>query len=49
MSTACVISSQRLFAPSLFIFSVVLERSLLESSCSETFGKAGEAVNYALT
>ena len=34
---------------SLIILGVILERSLVESSCSEAFDKIREAVNNALT
>ena len=34
---------------SLIILGVILERSLVESSCSEAFDKIQEAVNNALT
>ena len=44
-----VISTQRLFVPSLIILGVDLERSLVESSYSEAFDKIGVAVNNPLT
>ena len=45
---ACMISSQRLFVPRIKP-SVVLERSFVESSCTEAFERIGQAVNNKLT
>ena len=49
MSTACMIPCQRLFAPNIIFISVVLENSLEENSCSESFYKIGEVINKGFT
>ena len=48
ISIAYAISSQRLFVPSFIMLGVVLERGLVESSCSEAFDKIREAINNVL-
>ena len=44
ISIVCTIPCQRLFVPNLILVGVVLERSLEENSCSESFNKTGEVI-----
>ena len=45
ISMVCTIPCQRLFAPNLILIGEVLERSLEENCCSESFRKTGEVIN----
>ena len=49
ISIVCTIPCQRLFVPNLILIGVVLERSLEENSCSESFYKTGEVINEGFT
>ena len=45
----CTIPCQRFVVPNLIFIGVVLERSLEENSCSESFYKIREMINEGLT
>ena len=49
ISIVCTILCQRLSVPNLISIGIVLERSLKESSCSESFYKTGEVINEVFT
>ena len=49
ISIVCTIPCQRLFVPNLILIGVVLERSLEEKSCSESFYKTEELINEGFT
>ena len=49
ISVVCTIPCQRLFVPNLILIDVVLERSLEENNCSESFYKTGEVINEGFT